>query len=189
MIDMRFNGLHETRQQVAIHFRFGVLSVEFLGVVNVQKGNRKQRVSLFTLRPEKGQIGEEEAGSLQNREFLVVQTRREYDLMTCGFDQLDGQEICELRQSLGLNPLKPLLLNQRVQGFNFLLQSVGQLQMKRLFCLAFGIRCAVAPVEKDDLFEEWQLVRVAPGQGFPPASLTSGHPARLGPLAGSPPLN
>src|SRR5262249_38089186 len=56
----------------------------------------------------------------------------------------------------------------------------GQLQMKRLFCLAFGIGRAVAPVEKDDLFEQQESARVTPGQSF--SNLRGRHPRFWGSL-------
>ena len=81
---MGLYGLHETRKQVTVHFRFRVFRVERFEVVNVNKRDGQRPVPVFAFGPEIGEIWEEEVGSLQNVElFIVLPCRKRYLIDHC----------------------------------------------------------------------------------------------------------
>src|SRR5262249_40573779 len=75
VVDMRFQGLHEARQQVAVYFRFSVSRVEVLEVVDVEEGDRERGVANLAPGPKIGEVEQEQGRGLKDVELFVVLAR------------------------------------------------------------------------------------------------------------------
>src|SRR5580692_7106629 len=99
MEDADFDGLHESRQQVAIYLHFRVPGIQPLEVVNVNKGNGQRSITALAFAAVMPDVREKEVGRLQDVELLVELAGQKGKLAHRGrFDVLNGQKVPQSRQ-------------------------------------------------------------------------------------------
>jgi len=128
---MCFECAGETGQKVSIDDFFGMSSVEFLEIVDVEERDDKRHTSQLALSPEVTKIIQEQRGSLEHPELVFVPAGGQVSGDAFLFKHGQHNEICQVRQDERLGLLQPVFLHESVQLIDGPIEDLD----------SFGVRC------------------------------------------------